>query len=155
MLYYTGNTLFAQESLKPATSKTIVLSPGITYQHLWSGSLTVSYAGYDFEPCGYSAVGAFVGTEFLYKDSRFIYAPKIGYQLAGMGLCLRVAELNYIDGNSVDVRLLPEIGFDFLTRMNVCYGYNIHLFGDKLHYISDHRVTLMINFAFDVKKKKG
>lgn len=112
------------------------------------------YANYEMGPCGYAVSGLRLGSEFIFSNPKIIIAPKIGYQFAGMLFCARVSEINYLHNNTVDIRLLPEIGIDFVTGANLCYGYNIHLLGDRYADISDHRVTLIFNIYVDPKKKK-
>lgn len=145
---------FSQDSTKYQTPIRIVFSPAIIYQNNWTGEFTMMYANYDVGPCNYAVSGFRIGSEFVFTSSKTIIAPKIGYQLAGMMLCLRASEINYLHDKSVDVRLLPEIGFDFITIANICYGYNFHILGDKYDDISNSRITLTINLYVNPKKKK-
>jgi hypothetical protein len=152
-IFFTSS-LFAQDTLKLPTSKRVVISPGATFQKVWTGNVTIMYADYNMGPCNYAVAGPFIGSEIVVNGSNIIYAPKVGYQLAGMLICLRGSELNYIHNKSVDVRLLPEVGLDFATGLNLCYGYNFHVFGDKLNDVSNHRISLMFNIYFDPRKRK-
>ncbi len=156
LLFFAHLTIicFAQDSTKYQTPKRIVFSPAITYQSQWTGEFSLMYASYEMGPCNYAVSGLRIGSEFVFSNSKTIIAPKIGYQLAGMLFCLRVSEINYFHDNSADIRLLPEIGFDFISLANICYGYNIHLLGDKYLDISNHRVTLTLNLYVDPNKKK-
>ena len=139
---------------KYSEPKRIVFSPGVAYQGQWTGEYTMMYADYDMGPCGYSVSGLRIGSEFVFNNSKTILAPKIGYQAAGMLICLRVSEINYLHNSTIDVRLLPEIGFDFITAFNICYGYNFHIIGDKYKDITNHRITLTANLYLDPKRKK-
>ncbi|WP_157446964.1 hypothetical protein [Cytophaga aurantiaca] len=112
------------------------------------------YANYNMGPCNYSVSGLRLGSEFVFNGAKINFAPKIGYELSSMLLCFRVSEINYLHDKSVDIRLLPEIGFDFVTFANICYGYNIHIGGDKYNAISNHRVTLTFNLYVDPNRKR-
>lgn len=125
--------------------KRLTLSPALIYQNNFSGGFTIMDAYYDRYSGLYVVMGPFIGTEVVFDNPSPVIAPKIGYQISTMLVCARVSEINYFHARGTDVRLLPEIGIDLVGKINLCYGYNIHVAGNQYSNISNNRITLIYN----------
>ena len=134
--------------------KSIQYSGGLIYEKNFAAHVSAMFASYGYTTGFYGMAGVGLGSEFVFTPTGTIVAPKLSCQIASYFVCFRLSEINYLHHNSVDVRLLPEIGIDFILIANLCYGYNIHLGGDKLTDISNHRVALTFNL-FGPFKRKG
>ena len=140
-----------------AQDKVLILSGGVIRQKRWTGEFTLMYGAYDNGgPCNGPALGGVgLGAEFVsMQEGKTIIAPKITAQFSGLIFCFRASEINYLHNGFVDVRLLPEIGLSAFGPINLCYGYNFHLFGNKFNDISSHRVSLTFSLPVSVKKGK-
>ena len=130
-----------------------ILSPGLFYQEQLFCELNLMYAK-NITAHGIVLIwGPRIGTEINFKADRFIYAPKIGYEISGFPLALRANTVAYVDRSQIDIRLLPEIGLSFFGLINLTYGYNFPVSGFKSSEISRQRISLIANLDFDLWNK--
>lgn len=122
----------------------VALSPGISYQGQFFGELNLMYYLKCYRtPQGTFIHGPRVGSEFNFKNS-FIYAPKFGYEWTLIIFSCRINSLLYVQNRKLDLRILPEIGFN-LGYANLMYGYNIPLLRYRNTDITAHRISLTFN----------
>jgi hypothetical protein len=138
------------ESEKPPTK--IIFSPGLIYQGQFLGELNLMFSKLEIETGGSVIWGPRIGLETGYSQDKFLIAPKIGYEFSGLLICLRGNALVYIQDKKSDYRLLPEIGISLGGAMNLCYGYNFHIYNDKIENIGTNRISLTINLDLDLWK---
>ena len=132
----------------------LIFSGGIIKQKRWTGDFVIMYGAMSGGPCSPPVLaGVGLGSEFLSTaEGKTVIAPKITAQISPMLFTLKLSEINYLQGGSADIRLLPEIGLSLIGLVNVCYGYNIHLFGNKFEDISNHRMALTFCLPVPIKK---
>ena len=92
------------------------------------------------------------GFESSLTSKDYIFAPKIGYEISGLMICLRGNALAYLQNKRSDFRLLPEAGLSLSGVINLTYGYNLHIYGDKIRDITNHKFSLLINLNYDLLK---
>ncbi len=127
----------------------IIFSPGLSYQRTLFAEINLMYIDDEATkggPCnGGIAAGTRVGMEINVTGKDRMIAPKIGYELSGSLLCMRINSIYYIKNNEKDLRLLPEIGFSLGGAINLTYGYGFSVLNQKISQISKSRVTLTFN----------
>ncbi|MES2848931.1 MAG: hypothetical protein V4685_07740 [Bacteroidota bacterium] len=128
---------------------TFIISPGTSYQSQFFAELNLMYAGdksLNGGPCsGSFAAGPRIGVEYNFNSSNNIIAPKIGYEVSGLVICLRANAVYYIGKHINDLRLLPEAGFSLTGAINLTYGFSIPLLSNRLTEVSRSRITLTFN----------
>lgn len=123
----------------------LILSPGISYQGQFFGEINLMYASHYIGHGGNAIWGPRVGIEANVNKDRFIYAPKLGFELSGLLIAVRGNAVGYIDNKRLDLRLLPEAGISLLGAVNLTYGYNLPILSFKSPEVARHRVTLTAN----------
>ena len=141
--------------IKAEDDNHLIFASGINIKKTLTFDLNLMYTKIEGSTGGYAYYGPYLGAEIFYNKSNSVFAPKIGYVFAGMLLCFRISELNYIYDKKIDGRILPEIGLDFLGFGNICYGYNMHIMGTKYVDIPNHQFKLTLHLLFfNLKTKK-
>ena len=130
----------------------LIMSPGLIYQGQFLGELNLMLSRLDMTAGGSAIWGPRIGLESSFRSDNYMIAPKIGYEFSGLLFCLRANALSYFQNGDIDLRILPEIGLSLSGAMNLCYGYNIHIYKDKINDVSNHRISLTINMDFDLWK---
>ena len=135
---------------KEPKTKGFVFSPGIIIQKEIFTEFSIGYGDIytDFKPKMVPNIG-FKGFKLgmetnLKSKADFIIAPKIGYEISITYFSIRLSALNYFKNNQSEFRLLPEAGISLGGLVNLTYGYGIG-FGNTIHEISNHRLTLSFN----------
>lgn len=123
----------------------LILSPGISYQGEFFGEINLMYSRLAIEHGGNTIWGPRIGLEANFSKDRFIYAPKVGYELSGMLIALRGNAIGYIDDKKLDLRLLPEAGLSLAGAINLTYGYSLPILNFKSPEVARHRITLTAN----------
>jgi len=144
-----SSSTFSQVGKKNIPIKPI-LSPGLIYQNQFMGELNVMFSRLELTTGGSAIWGPRIGLESGFNKDKFIIAPKVGYELSGLLFCIRGSALTYFQANKVDVRFLPEIGLSLSGALNLCYGYNFHLFNDKIDDVTSNRISLTLNLDFEL-----
>jgi hypothetical protein len=78
-------------------------------------------------------------------DCSKTFAPKIGYEIAIVGLAIRLSAANYFQEGNSEFRLLPEIGLSMGGWASLTYGYGISFNDRTITDIGHHRVCLSFN----------
>ncbi|MCP2043912.1 hypothetical protein [Pontibacter sp. HSC-36F09] len=123
----------------------LILSPGISYQGQFLGEINLMYASQYIGHGGNAIWGPRVGIEANINKDRFIYAPKLGFELSGLLIAVRGNVVGYIDDKRLDLRLLSEAGISLLGAVNLTYGYNLPVLNFKSLEIASHRIMLTAN----------
>lgn len=123
----------------------LILSPGMSYQGQFFGEMNLMYSKYYIGHGGNAIWGPRLGVEVNFNKDRFIYAPKVGYELSGLLLAVRGNAVGYIDNKRLDLRLLPEAGISLLGAVNLTYGYSLPVLNFKSKEVARHRITLTAN----------
>ncbi|GAA4307915.1 hypothetical protein [Nibribacter koreensis] len=130
----------AGQDLGDEDKRKLIVSPGIAYQGQVFGEVNLFYADV-YLGHGYGFLGPRLGLEANFRKDRFIYAPKIGFELSGMLIALRTSAVGYVDDTKLDLRILPEAGFDFFFG-SLTYGYNIPVLSYKSSEVKNHKISL-------------
>lgn len=133
-----------------SAQKKLILSPGVSYQKEFFGELSIMYAETAMNNTGLGIYGPKLGVEMNFSSDNFIYAPKLGFEVDVLFFSVRANAVSYIEDGSVDLRLLPEVGFSFFGLANLTYGYGIPVLDHRVEDISRHRVTLTFNLSRDL-----
>jgi hypothetical protein len=128
----------------------LILSPGISYQGQIFGEINLMYSKLAIEHGGNAIWGPRIGIEANFSRDRFIYAPKVGYELSGMLIALRGNAVGYFDDRKLDLRLLPEAGVSLAGAINLTYGYSLPILNHKSTEVARHRITLTANVHRDL-----
>lgn len=123
----------------------LILSPGFSYQGQFFGEINLMYASHYIGHGGNAIWGPRIGIEANVNQDRFVYAPKLGYELSGLLIALRGNAVGYIDNKRIDLRLLPEAGISLLGAINLTYGYNLPVLRFKSPEVARHRITFTVN----------
>ena len=128
----------------------VILSPGVSYQGQFFGELNLMFSKLWIEHAGTAIIGPRIGVESNFNPTKFIYAPKIGYEISGLLIAMRASTIGYIEKGKLDLRILPELGTSLLGAVNLTYGYNIPLKTFRATDVTKHRVTLTANLDFEL-----
>jgi len=143
--------VFSQEKTGKIPMK-LILSPGMSYQGKLLGELSLMFSKLDMTSGGAAIWGPRFGFESSLTSNDYIFAPKIGYEISGLMICLRGNGLAYLQNKKSDFRLLPEAGLSLSGAINLTYGYNLHIYGDKIRDIANHKFSLLVNLNCDLWK---
>lgn len=146
----TAQPVLGQFHRKEYKDRLIISSPGIVFQGQTYVDINFLYSKYDEGHGNVVIWGPRIGMELKLNSTHFVYAPKIGYELAGFPIILRGSAITYIDNGQTDLRLVPEAGLSFFGLINLTYGYNFQTLSFRTSEISNHRFGLTINLDFDV-----
>ncbi len=140
---------------KNAHQGLLILSPGLSFQgnNNYSAEVNLMYGKMmDGKPYFSTAYyGPRIGFEFqLFNKKHFIWATKIGWEGSLEFFTFRGNMISYIDKGNVDLRILPEIGFNYKNVINVLYGYNAPLLNYKIETNTIYKITLSIHLDFDL-----
>ena len=150
-LFLAGTTLVYGQEKEKREPFDFAISPGVACQGQFFGELNLLGGRYVSEMTGNAFPGVRLGVEsnFRSKDE-LIIAPKIGFEISGMVICLRGTALTYFQGPYVQVRLLPEAGISLLGFANLTYGYSFPLNNSDKFDLQGHRFALSFNLNRDV-----
>ena len=76
----------------------------------------------------------------------------MGYSFGAMGLGGDVSAAYYTDFNRGQVVLTPALGVGTGGFVNLLYGYNFRLGGEKLAEIGRHRFSISANLNFHYRQ---
>lgn len=129
----------------------LIFSPGISYQKNFFAELNLMYAQTASNHTGLGFRGPRVGIETNFSFDNFTFAPKLGYEISVLFLCLRGSGVGYVDSSKqLDLRLLPEAGLSFFGLANLTYGYSIPLLSYEAVNVGRHRLALSFNLSRDL-----
>lgn len=138
--------LKAEKTDRKFTPPNMALSPGMIFQKQTFGEINLLVGRYESSMTGNALYGIRMGAESNFRNGdQNIWAPKIGVELSGIVICMRVTTLYYVTEGNNQWRFLPELGISFLGFANLTYGYNFRLSGEPLDGIVNHRVCLSLN----------
>ena len=90
--------------------------------------------------------GVRIGVESNFKNKQdLIFAPKVGVEISGTIVVIRLSALNYFQNDKSEFRLLPEIGLSWGGFVNLTYGYNFRITNRQIEDFSQHRICLSFN----------
>ncbi len=124
-----------------------IFSTGIsTQKQLW-GEVGIIYGKTMIGSCDQiGLVGAKLGTEFNFTPSKFMIAPKIGFEYDFSLFGARLNIIDYTNFTYHDIKFTPEIGLSLLGFVDIFYGYNFSISEKRIDNIATHRLTLTVNF---------
>lgn len=127
------------------------LSPGIVYQGEPVYELNFLAGRYISEMGGNAFPGVRLGVETNFRQgSDGYFAPKAGFELSGMIICLRGTAMACVQRSGIQFRLVPEIGVSLAGFVNLTYGYAFALNRPEGFGLAHHRVALSLNLNRDV-----
>jgi hypothetical protein len=129
-----------------------VFSGGASYQKSFSGEIGVLYASELYGPC--TPVGIFgpkIATELMSINNKFIFGPKLSFEVQAFYLGGRVSLTDYTDFSKHDIRFTPEFGVTVKGLVSLFYGYSMCINNNRFEEIGHHRISLIINFDFKLK----
>lgn len=117
----------------------------------WFQSAGISYLAYQANVHGSVSLVAYAAAEVNYANyaaSRpFFMACKAGVEL-GSGLVAFAPELKlYMGGKGNHLVFTPKVGFGFLGRANILYGYNVFNDSANIYGIGHNQISLNVNFT--------
>ncbi|MEZ4805283.1 MAG: hypothetical protein R2852_07325 [Bacteroidia bacterium] len=126
-----------------------LLSPAVAShgnkQYFAEFNVLLSY----LKPKGICVPGYFSGTRIGIESNlnmdNLILAPKLGYEMNAGVLCFRGNVISYFDNNTVDLRILPEVGITAFGVLSIMYGYSIPMLNQRSESIRRSRFTLSAN----------
>ncbi len=127
------------------------LSPGISIQKEVLYEINTLIGRYENSTGGNAFGGVRFGFESNLKQGiNNIIAPKIGLEISGMLICLRITAINYFQNHKNQFTLLPEFGISYMGFVNLTYGYNIFMSKNNFIDIGSHRICLTFNLNRDL-----
>lgn len=138
-----SNMLLSQEKEKKYD---FAFSPELISQKEIFGGANILIGKVVIEKMIIGMSGVRIGFETNFKNNQdFIIAPKIGFEVSGTILVLRLSTTNYFQNDKSEFRVLPEIGLSWGGFVNLTYGYNFRITNSQIDNLSNHRFCLSFN----------
>lgn len=149
LLCFTSTTLAQSDSTSDYDEDDthFIFSTGLSNQKQLWGEVGIIYGKTLRSSCDRAGLaGVKLGTEFNFTPSKFMIAPKIGFEFDIAIFGARMNIIDYTDFTYHDFKFTPEIGLSFLGLVDVFYGYNYSISEKRIDNIGTHRLTLTVNF---------
>jgi hypothetical protein len=116
-------------------------------RNMIEAGLLLSRHSYGSSCSDFPANGAYrAGVEYSDAGPAPIIAPKLGVDRDFVFIATRLSLVDYIQRDSHDLRLVPEIGFSFGPGLaSILYGWNIALTDEPNPTIPPHRFAVALN----------
>jgi len=142
-IFIFSNMVFSQEKEKKYD---FAFSPELISQKEIFGGTNIIIGKVVNEKMIIGMSGVRIGFETNFKNNQdFIIAPKIGLEVSGTILVLRLSAANYFQNEKSEFRVLPEIGISWGGFVNLTYGYNCRITNSQIENLSNHRFCLSFN----------
>jgi hypothetical protein len=149
-LFLSLSSFSQQKNAKKKKKLDFALSTGLIWQDNLFGDINIIAGDVSLIKGKIPLIGIDgfrIGFETNFKsDRQFIIAPKFGYDFSIDFLSMRISAVNYFQNGKSEFRILPELGISIEGVINLTYGYGIRFNDANINGLSNHRLSLIINY---------